>query len=371
MGKQVEYDPRTPPGILGRGWRLSYETDLYVIGNTLQIVQADGTRIIFVRNPKNPSVCATNNPAHGQVTIHKTARGEEYVWTWRNGRSLNFNPQGKLTQIKVPTGEFVSLTRDLSGILVKVTDPKGRSLILGYPAKRDPNRFNGVTHIQSPVGRFAYSYGSAASTARAAGAGQATPRGLLANLVRVDLPGAVARHYHYEDPAHPTLLTGISLTAQGMTGQGATAQHRSAQRLSTWAYDAQGRAILSVKGRPKQIGKDGRVMPGTGIEQVRLSYAPGKTTLTNSLDQTTTYTHAIVGNEHRLLSVIGAGCASCGESNVQYGYDKLGRLIQTTKLSSTGQPLVTLQTQRDSLGRPIRIDRITYHNGQAQPGGLS
>ena len=33
-----------PNGIMGRGWKLSYETDLYVVGRTLQIVQADGAR---------------------------------------------------------------------------------------------------------------------------------------------------------------------------------------------------------------------------------------------------------------------------------------------------------------------------------------
>ena len=65
----VHADPRAANGILGRGWRLSYETDLNPIGNTLQIIQADGTRIIFIRDPKNPSQCATNNPAHGKVAI--------------------------------------------------------------------------------------------------------------------------------------------------------------------------------------------------------------------------------------------------------------------------------------------------------------
>ena len=207
----AQSDPKAPPGILGRGWRLSYETDLYAIGNTLQLIQADGTRTIFIRDPKNPSQCATHNPAQGSVTIQKSARGETYQWTWPNGRTLAFNHQGKLIQIKAPTGEFVSLTRDLAGVLVKVTDPQGRSLVLGYPAQRDPQRFNGVTHIDSPVGRFSYAYGSAALKGFIS-----NPRDLLANLVRIDLPGTydstralarsgsesfrnISRHYHYEE----------------------------------------------------------------------------------------------------------------------------------------------------------------------------
>ncbi|MGV8992229.1 MAG: DUF6531 domain-containing protein, partial [Thiobacillus sp.] len=352
----VHADPRSSNGILGRGWRLSYETDLNPIGNTLQIMQADGTRIIFIRNRNNPNLCATNNPANGTVTIHKTQRGDEYRWTWNNGRILSFNTQGKLTEIRAPTGEFASLTRDLAGVLVKVTDPQGRSLVLGYPGKRDPSRFNGVTHIESPVGRFSYAFGSAVPKAYTG-----NPRDLLANLVAVTIPNQTSRHYHYEDAAHATLLTGLSVAGQGKP-----------QRISTWAYDTQGRGILSVKGTPKRLDKAGKPVPGTGpsansgrgLEQVNLNFAPGKTTLTNSLGQQTTYSHAIVGNEHRLLEVRGPGCASCGESNVKYGYDRLGRLTEHTQLSPSGQPRRITKTERDNQGRPVRIHTIASLNGK-------
>ncbi|MDP3405303.1 MAG: hypothetical protein Q8S03_11475, partial [Brevundimonas sp.] len=251
-------------------------------------------------------------------------------------------------------------SRDTAGALVKVTDPQGRSLVLGYPARRSAEHFNGVTHIDSPVGRYGYAYGSAPKGP------PANPRDLLANLVRVDLPGGIRRHYHFDDPAHPTLLTGISVAGEGATGQGA-----KPQRVSTYAYDPQGRGILSVRGEPKRLGKEGKPVPGTGIEQIRLDFSTaGKTVLTNSLNQTTIYTHAIVGNEYRLLRVAGAGCASCGEANIQYGYDTLGRLTEITKLSPTGQPLATTRTERDTQGRPLRISRLVYHNGQAQPSRL-
>ncbi|OYW39248.1 MAG: hypothetical protein B7Z35_04745 [Hydrogenophilales bacterium 12-61-10] len=346
-------------GILGRGWKLSYETDLYAIGNTLQIVEADGTRIIFVRDPNNPSQCATNDPTRGTVAIHKTARGDEYVWTWTNGRVLSFNPRGKLTQIKAPTGEFVSLARDPAGALMKVTDPQGRSLELGYPA-RSQARFNGVTHIDSPVGRFSYAYGSVApkdSTDH--------PRGLLANLAAVTFPNTVSRRYHYEDATRPTLLTGISVESNGANNT------RVMTRLNTWAYDTNGRGILSVKGWPKRLDNNGRPVPGTGIEQVNLDFSQrDKTILTNSLGQKTTYTHAIIGNEYRLLEVKGAGCASCGEANVRYGYDALGRLTTETKLGADGRPLATTRTERDALGRVVEVRAIAYANGKPLPAKL-
>jgi RHS repeat-associated protein len=352
-------DPVSPSGITGRGWRLSYETDLYPIGNTLQIVQADGTRIIFVRNRNNPSQCATHDPSRGNISIQNTARGEEYLWTWSNGRTLRFDTRGKLVQIKAPSGEFVSLARDPAGALMKVTDPQGRSLVLGYPDQdraRPRTRFNGVTHIDSPVGRFSYEYGSASAKGYTG-----NPRDLLANLVLVRSPDAVSRRYLYEDPAHATLLTGISVELKDVQGK------VSNRRINTWAYDSQGLGVLSVKGWPKRLGKDGRPVPGTGIEQVNLDYGtPGQTTLTNSLGQKTVYRHAIVGNEHRLLEVKGAGCASCGEANVRYSYDGLGRLIETTWITPGGRPIRTLRQTRDGYGRVIAKHEWVYVNGKPE-----
>src|SRR4029450_12105278 len=62
-----------------------------------------------------------------------------------------------------------------------------------------------------------------------------------------DHPG-ISRRYHYEDPRWPTLLTGISAEERASDGQ------RRAKRLSTRAYDAQRRSILSVRGEPPAQG---------------------------------------------------------------------------------------------------------------------
>ena len=75
----------------------------------------------------------------------------------------------------------------------------------------------------------------------------------------------------------------------------------------------------------------------------------------------------VIGNEHRLVRVTGAGCSSCGETNVRYGYDPLGRLVEKTTLSETGQPLQTTRTTRDRLGRVVSISRNGYQNGKPEP----
>jgi RHS repeat-associated protein len=351
---------KAAPGILGRGWRLSYETELTPLGNTLQVMQADGSRILFIRDPKNPSHCATQDPARGRMHIVPTPRGEEYVWTWPNGRSLHFDPRGKLTQIKAPTGEFVTLTRDPAGLLMKVTDPQGRSLVLGYPP-RSRQHFNGVVHIDSPAGRYTYAYGNQDDKQATTPATTPDPNRLrLANLTRVTAPDHSTRQYHYEDPRFPHHLTGISLTADGQT-----------QRLSTYGYDLNGLGILSTKGRPLSLDKTGRPQPGTGLQQVTLDYAkPGQTTLTDSQGRKTVYRHALIGNAHRLLEVKGPGCALCGESNVKYAYDKLGRLIETTRLSPDGRPIRTTRLTRDNLGRVAAEHQQTYTAGRPAPARL-
>ena len=358
--------PGSSTNLVGRGWKLSYETDLYVSGRTVQIVQADGSRIIFNRDPRDPSLCASADPANGTVSIGKTGRGEEYTWRWADGRQLNFDSKGKLVQILAPNGQFVSLQHDRSGLLVKVTDPQGRSLSLGYLDKaraRAGDAFRGVQSITSPVGRFTYHYGSPAPKGA-----DVERRLLLANLVKVGMPSG-QRYYHYEDARFPTLLTGISEQVTEADKPGRLAW----QRVATYGYDSNGKANLSVRGLPARLarGLDGkplqpaRLVEGTGIDQVTLDFGKGgQTVVTNERGQPTVFRHAIIGDTYRLLDVRGPGCANCGPSNVRYRYDDLGRLLETTTLAADGTPLAGMRTELDARGRPLVTSKIEYRNGK-------
>lgn len=348
-------------GQSGYGWRLSYETDLFVVGSTVQLRQADGAELIFNRDPRNPSTCSSANPADGKILINATPRGKEFVWVWPSGRKLAFDHRGKLESITAPTGEFVTLQHGPKGELLKVTDPQGRSLSLQY-GRSDGGGFRGIVAIESPLGRFALQHNADAKSPG------------LGNLVSVTAPQGATRRYHYGADAgegHPAFahhLTGISLESTEAKDGDNTA---SLQRLNTWAYDVNGRGILSVRGLPRHVAPDGTTRPGTGIEQVNLDFkTPGKTVLTNSLGQITTYRHAIVGNSFRLLEVRGAGCASCGDVNVRYGYDKLGRLTEQTALNQLGQPVRTTRTELDGQGRTVRVSAINYLKGKPQAARL-
>ena len=154
-------------------------------------------------------------------------------------------PPGRLTRISLPSGEQVRLDYNAKGNrLLKVTDPQGRSLRLHYAQSSGEGSFTGVQAIDTPLGRIDYRHGSAPLP------GSTQPQAKLnASLVQVSLPSAdgqapVQRHYHYEDPRHPTLLTGISVQGQGSDGKPMD------ERIASYAYGDTGRAILSVRGPP-------------------------------------------------------------------------------------------------------------------------
>jgi YD repeat-containing protein len=202
------------PGLLGRGWKLSYETELAIGNQTLQVFQANGSSLIFNRDLLNPARAAGASPANGSIAIRRNRQGGgEYVWRWTDGRELSFDKRGKLMQIRVATGEVFSLLHDARGLLVKVTDPQGRSLRLVYPERHEAGgvRFRGVRAIESPVGRFDYEHDNTAGAAQ---------RARIANLVRVRYPGGdEGRQYHYEDAAQPSYLTGISIAGAAAPGR--------------------------------------------------------------------------------------------------------------------------------------------------------
>jgi RHS repeat-associated protein len=366
-------------GLTGSGWRTSYEAVLYDFGSLIQITQADGRRITFDRvadsgNAAHGALCTASQPQDGQVTIHQRADGKnEYRWRWTDGRVLTFSDGSgggyPLQSIRAATGEMLSLTYAPKGELVRVRDPQGRSLDFVY------DRQVRLQAIVTPVSRIEYGIDSI---------GRLTQ---VAIKPRQDGPAAQSRpnirRYHYEDRYNAgwkNVLTGISAVVFDDKGQA------SEQRLSTYAYDTQGRAILSTKGSPREMVK-GQQSPDTGIEQIDLKYeditAPAevarltigmkearprllsRTTLTNATGQTTEILSAIIGGHYRLLSMKGAGCSTCGPSNRAYSYDAAGRLLRTTQLDAKGEPTASQYQRHDAHGRLIE-EGVQAANAPAQ-----
>jgi|GEM_PF-1006859 len=108
--------------------------------------------------------------------------------------------------------------------------------------------------------------------------------------------------YHYEDSNFPNHLTGIT----GADGQ----------RFATWAYDSEGRGILSEH---------------AGEERATLQFNDdGTTTVTNSLGKPTTYHFTEIEGVKRPTQVEGHATVHCVGANQNYSYDALGRLQSKT-----------------------------------------
>jgi len=352
-------------GLTGAGWRLSYETDLFRVGDAVQILQADGSRLDFAPDPKQPGTCRSQQAAWGHIEMRAGAQGTEYVWHWTHGaaagRRLSFNAQGRLVQIQSATGALLLLKRGPRGELLSVTDPQGRQLQLRYQqaATAGTRTFAGVQRIHTPNGHIDYQHGpdpgfeTGEDTASAA-----TLAAQGANLRRVSwqphgLPEQQVRHYHHEDPRHPQALTGIS--RQGTDAAGGF----HSQRLSHYRYSAQGLAVYSERqGEVVELLQLQRARPGRD----------GYTVLRNALGQQSLYRHRLIGGSYRLTEAYGSGCSSCTPVNRRWTYDSQGRLLQTTLLDpvpvrqgqTQGLPRARSHWQRvlDGQGRVIELRQL-------------
>jgi len=366
-------------GLAGAGWKFSYETRLHVFSDTLQIAAADGSRYIFNRDPRNPSLCASDDPGAGRLRVIRRPSGaEEFVWTWTGGpdpgRRLRFDANGLLESIESPQGGLVTLLYGTDGELLKVRDPLGRSLQFNYAPRRAPG-FKGVVSVDTPIGRFEYLHDDDPKSAG------------ISNLVAVRYPAsagqpAMERRYHYGMDAGEKERGGgaaHALTGIGVLVAGTDAAAAREERISTYAYDSQGRAVLTVRGRPRERDAKGEIVPGTGIDQEELSYASAdpaadgrqpsfRTVLTNAVGRKTSYLAGIVAGEWRLLEARGPGCTTCPETNMRYRYDSAGRLVESSELDEEGRPRLTDYFDRDRQGRIIRVRQQAFEDAGPSNG---
>ena len=194
--------------------------------------------------------------AEGKLMAIVQANGlrQDLVYTLESGSGGDGNPE----------------TLDL------VYDSFGQTLSFEY----NDGLLSGVT---SSAGRISYEH----------------TNGNLTEVIRAD--GSV-KQYHYENVDFPSHLTGIT--------------DERGHRYATWAYDKQGRAILSTY--------------ANNAEKVSIEYddANDTRTITNSKGAETTYT---VDNG-AVTGINGPGCATCGvQGDLSFNYDAKGRLRAKTE----------------------------------------
>jgi len=287
-------------GRLGRQWYDTYQRTINYTnnGNTSSLVLAsafrpDGRIILFslAEGEWQPKADISDTLAE-----QKDASGHRTGWKYtvaKNGSVENYNTLGMLTSITFRSGrqvvlEYANVSAPAKNQLISVTDSFGRQLHFGYDSL---GRISTLTDPTGEIYTYAYDYNS--------------------NLISITYPDNTPaddsdndkRIYHYEDPRFQNALTGIS--------------NSNGERFSTYAYDSQGRAILTEH--------------ADGVERVELTYnSDGSTTVTDAIGKIQTYHFSIINSVYKTKKIDGGLCTVCGNQSQSTAYDANGNISSKT-----------------------------------------
>ncbi len=223
----------------------------------------------------------------GSVSLELS--GGDWIFTDQRDTRETYDGSGRLLSITQRNGQAQTLDYDLtvaqggdgdSTTLDKVTGDFGHELTFDYDA-------NGrISTVTTPDGSIQFAYDADS------------------NLTSVTYPDATSRQYLYEDEYFENYLTGIT--------------DENGVRFSTWAYDVDGRAILSER--------------AGGKRRVEFAYnTDGTTTETMGDGSVRTYNFTVEQGRQRLDSVTGDVCGSCPGGNTKSkDYDANGYVSERT-----------------------------------------
>ena len=305
------------PSPWGRGWTLSYDTRLFRHGSTLQIVQADGRRLLFGMPPAAgrdaAQQCAAASPGQGELTLER----EGFRWRWPQQREISFDAGGRLVAVgprSASVAESVRIERDTGGRIVRITDPLGRSLQIDYDG-------NGhLSRIEHPLGTWRY---------------QVDDSGRLQS---VTAPDGATRRYRYEDPGNLHRFTAITMQPPG-EGEAVVAQ---------WDYDARGRVVSHRRADGGELRMDYQQSSAAASGRFE-----AQSQLTNAGGERTRYRAVEVAGRWRVTEITGPGCEECGPTNLRMRYDSRGLLVARRRIGGDG-----IAFQRDAQGRVVRMSRL-------------
>ncbi len=224
---------------------------------------------------------------------------EEDGWKYHvpGGSLETYNANGFLVSSKDTNGRLTSFSYNDQGHLETVAGAFGDTLTYHYEGDR-------LTGVTTPDGGLGYGYDEAG------------------RLNRVTYPDGSEKQYHYEDSRFPYHLTAIS--------------DEKGERYASWAYDDQGRAILSEH--------------ANGNERVEFTYnSDSTTTITDAAGAERTYHFVMKQGSMKVDRIEGDRCATCANGGIRsYAYDVNGFVVSRTDWNGN----VTSYT-RDAQGREL------------------
>jgi RHS repeat-associated protein len=283
---------------MGRSWRHSYDTRLTVVApvpgeEKVRVERPDGREYVFVSVPGGWIPDAdVNGRLQGTADGWLYTDGDGGPGTLENvefydllGRLRSITNRAGLTQtLTYSDASTPNAIAPRPGLLIRVTDPVGRSLDFSYDS------FGRVVRMSDPAGGvFQFAYDA------------------TGQLASVTDPLSDVRTYHYNEFGR----TGGANLPGAMTG----ITDENNRRFATWQYDAQGRVVSS-----EHAG---------GANRVTIAFNGDSTSsVTDSLNRTSTLSFGAVLGVVKNTAVPGP-CAGCG-SALTTSYDANGNVASRT-----------------------------------------
>jgi RHS repeat-associated protein len=286
----------TTPRDFGASWSHSYDTRVVQFPggtNTYKVINPDGSNVYYVDN-NNDKIYDAEFPKGEQSRLIKNTDGS-FKRDFYDGSREEFNKGGYLTAVEDQNANRVTLTRDTSNKLTKITGPYGKEISVSYGTG---NKISSVTVPDGSPGGRVYNYTYLSS----------------GYLGKVTYPDGSGRNYEY------VYISGIGYRLSGIKDE-------QGNYIEKHTYDTKGRAITSSA-------------DGTN-ERLTINYVDNThTTVTDSLGHITAYTlDKTLGKSHA-AEISGPGCRECRQGGIAKTYDDT--LNVTSKTDARGN--VTVMT---------------------------
>ena len=261
-------NPPFSAGMFGAGWTSDFEERLQTLDSThVRYWLGSGNTWLF-QQPSGCSGCAYSvaAPLTEHASLAYKSSTALYTLTFVDGTTKTFSSTGHLTAVTDRNGNQAVVTYDSSNRISKVTAPGGQWMTFSYGNSTYVNLATAAQDSVGTVATFAYSGNQ---------------------LTQVAYPDGGQLNYAYDTSGNISTVT----DALGKI-------------VETHTYDSNGRGLTSSR--------------SNGVDIVTAQYpAPGTTTLTDSLKNSTTYSSKTIAGRGFITGIQGPGCDSCGGRNNQ------------------------------------------------------